>query len=232
MVLHGGTKNLKVLHEIGLAVSVMTQRSVGCICTGWTCLPTSRVPSSQPSSGKPSFPGAVSSTIFGRNRRGSSGASWQHIRNGYIAKDGGRIDLRVAELVVPRTFQQDLVDSVSQTVPPRRRCLCLRGLAVQRGHTAWSQRSGYWWCVISNAELEHSGPLFGGRETTVQITECVGTVSHDTLHADVHSVEPLALHGFDRVSKEIMHHADLTFFHESVALIPACVTAMGVAFFA
>lgn len=40
-------------------------------------------------------------------------------------------------------------------------------------------------------------------------------------------MEPLALHGFDRVSKEILHHADLTSFHESVHLLPACVTAMG-----
>ena len=94
----------------------MTQRSVGRMCTSWTCSPASRVPSSQPFSRKPSCPGSVSTTIFGRNQRGSSCAS-----------------------------------------SPMNVC-------------RWSS-------------------------------------------------VPLALHGFDRVSKEIVHQADLTSFHESVPLI-------------
>ena len=103
----------------------MTQRSVGRMCASWTCSPASRVPSSQPSLRKPSCPGSVSTTIFGRNQRGSSCAS---------------------------------------------------------------------------------SPMNASRWSSV----------------------PLPLQGFDRVSKEIVHHADLTSFHESVPLIQARITVIGV----
>ena len=83
------------------------------------------------------------------------------------------------------------------------RCAVITQRSVGRICTSWT-------CSPTSGcrQASHSGPLLGGRETTVQITECAGTVSHDTLHTD------------------------LTFFHESVALIPAVSQRWRVAFFA
>ena len=78
---------------------------------------------------------------MGRRRALLPWASRQYVFNRDIAKDDGRIDLRVAELVAPRTFQHHWAIQHCRQYRLGIGGLCLHGPAVRQGNAEWRQCS-------------------------------------------------------------------------------------------